>query len=528
MRLDQKKSDFGSAPRGRRKIGAGLVAVIIILAGVGLRSSSPQQAPPEGKEIQAALKIEDLNVRIKELERIKAAYPQSRMSAAIDRNIFAARVGLCETVDAVVELQKPLLAQGTGFDRLDNFYYSCERLLNHRNLDRFDKTRVTAVIESYVADYLKASVDPEVTREIPEDQKRFIASYTSSMFLFEAQARLRQGRADKVLETLGKYKSAGGPPDAAFDYYSAEAYAIQGRRGEALEGYFAAAVENFRDSDAKARILYQKVNGNMDGFDSKLEAKWRELPYYPERFSPAAGWAGKTVLAELFTGSECGPCVAADLGFDGLIEAFDPRYVAILEYHLPIPGPDPLMNPATRKRQEYYGVSSTPTPFFDGERKFPGGGGKVRAETKFQEYRGEIQARVYDPPPVALTATAVRRAGTVTVDCAFDPVIPGAACNIALVEKEVRYRGSNGIVFHKMVVRDLLTVDPSGRTARATFDLAASENRAAKHLEDFEKERSFRFNEKRNAIDPGRLAVVVFVQDEATKKILNAVYAEVK
>ena len=528
MRFEQGKNVFNLIPRELRKLGAGLVVVIILLAGSGRLYSSPQQPPPESQEIQAALKIGDLNARIKELSRIKAAYPQSGLMAAIERNIFSARVGLCETVDAVVELQKPLLTQGTGFDRLDNFYFSCDRLLNHRNLERFDKARVTAVIESYVADYLKAAADPEVTRAIPEDQKRFIASYTSSMFLFEAQARLRQGLADKVLETLEKYKNAGGPLDAAFAYYSAEAYAIQGRTGEALEGYFAAAVDNFRDSDAKARVLYQRVKGTMDGFDARLEAKWRELPYHPERFIPAAGWAGKVILAELFTGSECGPCVAADLGFDGLIEAFDPRYLAVLEYHLPIPGPDPLMNPATRKRQEYYGVSSTPTPFFDGERKFPGGGGKARAEEKFRQYRGEVGARVYGAPMVALKAAAVRRGGVVTVDCTFDPVISGAACNVALVEKEVRYRGSNGIVFHKMVVRDVLILDAPGGTERATFDLAASESRAAKHLEDFEKERSFQFKEKRFAIDPARLAVVVFVQDDATKKILNAVYAEVK
>lgn len=527
MRSEQKENVF-RFPRELRILGACLVAVSLLLAGSGQPSSGPQQPPPESKEIQAALRIDDLNARIRELERIKAAYPQSGMSAAIERNIFAARVGLCETVDAVAELQTPLLTQGTGFERLDNFYYSCDRLLNHRNIGRFDPARVTAVIESYVGDYLKAATDPQVTRDIPEDQRRFIASYTSSMFIFEAQARLRQGRADKVLESLGKYKDAGGPLDAAFAYYSAEAYAIQGKTDEALEGYFAAAVENFRDSDAKARVFYQKVKGNMAGFDAKLEAKWRELPYHPGRFMPGTDWKGKAVLAEIFTGSECSPCVAADLGFDGLIEAFDPRYLAVLEYHLPIPGPDPLMNPATRKRQEYYGVSSTPTPFFDGERKFPGGGGKARAEEKFQEYRGEVGARVYGAPPVALKAAAVRRGGAVTVDCAFDPVIPGTAYNIALVEKEVRYRGSNGIVFHKMVVRDLLTLDPSGKAARATFDLAASESRAAGHLEDFEKERAFRFKDKKFAIDPARLAIVFFVQDAETKKILNSVYAEVK
>ena len=515
-------------PRKLKSAAFLILMLMLILVSSARVFTLAQQPPPESTEMQAALKIDDLTTRIKELERIKVAYPQSRMSAVIDRNIFAARVGLCETVDGVAELQKPLLSQGTGFARLDNYYFSCDRVLNHRNIDRFDKVRVAALIESYVADYLKAAADPEVTRGIPDDQKRYIASYTSSMLIFEAQARLMEGRADKVLETLEKYKKAGGPRDAAFAYYSAEAAALQGRPAEAYEGYFTAAAENYKDSDAKARAFYLKINGTLDGFDAKLEAKWRELPYAPERFTPAAGWKGKAVLAEIFTGSECPPCVAADLGFDGLVDAFDTRYVAVLEYHLPIPKPDPLMNPATRKRQEFYGVSSTPTPFFDGERKFPGGGDKARAEEKFKEYRGEIEARIYSTPPVALKVAAVRRGGVVIVDCSFDKVVPGAAYNVALVEKEVKYRGSNGIAFHKMVVRDLLTLDLSAKKARATFDLAGSERSAAKHLADFEMERSFKFQEKKFAIDTAKLAVVLFVQDVGTKRVLNAVYADVK
>ena len=262
MRLEIAETAERSILKKRRVQGAGVLMLALILAGSGRAVSGLQQTPPpESLEIQAATKIDDLNARIKELERIKAAYPGSGMAATIDKNIFSARIGLCETVDAAAALQKPLLSQGTGFARLDNFYFACDRILNHRNIERFDRARVTAIIESYVADYLKATADPEVTKEIPEDQKRFIGSYTSSLFLFEAQARLREGRADKVLETLEKFKKAGFPPDAAFAYYSAEAYALLGRAAESYESYFTAAVENFKDSDAKVRALHAKIYG---------------------------------------------------------------------------------------------------------------------------------------------------------------------------------------------------------------------------------------------------------------------------
>jgi hypothetical protein len=491
-------------------------------------AASQRQPPPESQEIQAARAIEDLGARIKELERIKAAYPQSSMLAAIDRHIFEAWVGLCESVDAVDQLQKPLLSQGTGFALMDNFYFACDRVVNHRNFARFDKARVADLIESYVAGFLKAAADPAVTAEIPEDQKKYIATYAASMFLYEAQAHLHAGQAGKMRAALEQCRKTGAPLGPSFAYYSAEAYVLEGRTAEAAEAYFTAAVDSYKDAEAKARAFHQKAHGTLGGFDARLEAKRRELPYRAERVAPAAGWKGKAVLAELFTGSECPPCVAADLGFDGLMEAFESRYAVVLEYHLPIPGPDPLMNPATRKRQDFYGVSSTPTPFFDGERKFPGGGARARAEAKYREYRGEVEARVYESPAVVLEVAGVRRGGAVDVDCSFDRALPGAVVNVVLVEKEAEYRGSNGLAYHKMVVRDIVSLDPQGRTARVSFDLAAIEAASNKHLEAYEKERVFRFREKKAAVDPARLAVVLFAQDPATKKVLNAAYADVK
>ncbi len=49
-----------------------------------------------------------------------------------------------------------------------------------------------------------------------------------------------------------------------------------------------------------------------------------------------------------------------------------------------------MINPATRARQQYYGVNSTPSTFFDGARKASGGGGQAGAEGKYKEYLAEI------------------------------------------------------------------------------------------------------------------------------------------
>jgi len=510
-----------------------LSAIFVLIFALGLHiagksyAQNRQEAPPEYKEVMAALKIEDLNAQIKELERIKAAYPTSAFKAQIDNLIVSAKIGLCTAIDSVVELQKPLIEKTQGFRRLGSYYTASMQILTHKNLKQFDKKRVTEIIRGYTAAGIKTAADPEVLKSIPAEQRKYVKVYAADMYLVEARAYLNEDNAGKSLETLDKFKKEGGEPDSIFYYTAGSAYAKLGKIKEAYEAYFEAAADNFEDSIAKAKELYQKLFGKTEGFDAKLEAKWRELPYRPEPFKPTAEWKGKTVLAEIFTGSECPPCVGADLGFDGLIESYGPKYAAVLEYHLPIPRPDPMMNPATKKRQDYYGINSTPTAVFDGDKKV-GGGSRGMAQDKFKEYCGEINAKIYDTPQVALKASAARKGDVVKIDYSFDKIIPNVEYHLALVQKEEKCRGGNGIVFHKMVVREFLTIDPAAKPAQATMNLAESEKLAAAHLADYEKEKNFQFGEKHFLIDRTNLGVVFFAQDKASKKVFNAVVADVK
>ena len=78
-----------------------------------------------------------------------------------------------------------------------------------------------------------------------------------------------------------------------------------------------------------------------------------EVKPYAGRKNPA----GRTVLMELFTGTECPPCAAADYGFDLLQDAYRPTELIQLQYHLHIPSPDPLTNPDSEAQWEYYVAS---------------------------------------------------------------------------------------------------------------------------------------------------------------------------
>jgi thiol-disulfide isomerase/thioredoxin len=502
-----------------------------VLANLTFAQTQPQQ-PPEYKEVVAASRIQDLAAKIKELERIKAAYPTTQYLSTIDSWILAAKIDLSDSLEAILGLQKEFLTKGKGPDLVQAPYMAADQIVSHPKLKTFDKAKVLAAVLGYKEAVLKAVANPEALQGIPLEQRNsFKTFFSSGIDVLVAQAQLNIGDPAKALASLESYRTVGGTVDGQYSYTKAEALVLQGKTKEAYEAYLLAATENYAKSAEKAKELYVKLNGKADGFDAALEAKLKALPYHPEEFKPEPGWKGKAVLAEIFTGSECPPCVGADLAFDGLIESVPADYLAILEYHLPIPRPDPIMNPATKKRQDYYGVNSTPTIIIDGDKKLVGGGSRGMAEGKYKEYRAGIEARLAAVPTVALKAKASRAGDAVKVEASFDKVVPGAEYYVVLIQREEKYKGSNGIVFHKMVVRDLAVLDPAAPKA-VTFDLAASEQATDAYLTDFEKTstrfQNFKFPERHAKIDRSKLGVVFFAQDKETKKVLNAVVAGVK
>jgi thiol-disulfide isomerase/thioredoxin len=507
------------------------LALLLSLAGPALAQT--QQRPPEYNEVLAASRIIDAAARLKEFERLKTAYPAAQMGETIDAFIQNARVELAPSLDAVITLQKEFLGQGVGPRRATSYLQAASQLLEHPKVASFDKAKVLDTVSKYRDAGTLTAKEPETLAAIPgEDQRKAFAAYYANAFqVIVAKAQLNAGNAPSALITLEAYKAAGGALDA--DYYSilGDAQAQSGKDKEAYEAYLKAAVDNAKGAATKALALYKKINGKEEGFLIELEKRSKQLPYAPEAFEPPAGWKGKVVLAEIFTGSECPPCVAADLGFDGLIESYPAKYLAVLEYHLPIPAPDPMMNPATKKRAEVYAASSTPTVVIDGDNKMIGGGSRSMAGGKFKQYKAAVDAKLAEAPAVELKITAAKAGDTINVAFSADAVVPGADYIVVLVQKEENYKGSNGLQFHKLVVRDLLTVNPAGPKT-ASFALAASEKATDAYLTDFEKTytriANFKFAERHAIIARQGLKVVFFVQDRTTKKVLNAAVADVK
>jgi hypothetical protein len=244
----------------------------------------------------------------------------------------------------------------------------------------------------------------------------------------------------------------------------------------------------------------------------------------------------RIVLVELFTGAECPPCVAADLAFDALTKTYSPSEVVLLQYHEHIPGPDPLANADSEARMQYYGeeIEGTPTLLLNG-RPGPGGGGPLgNATDKYAEYRSAIEPLLETPARAKTQVQVVRKGDKLDIQTEVsDLEVTGdkIRLRLALVEKVVRYVGGNQMRFHHHVVRALpggnkgiALKDKTGRHS-ATVDLAELRQKLNRYLDDTDQKMPFPNSRRPMAL--ANLAVIAFVQNDATKEILQAAQADV-
>lgn len=234
--------------------------------------------------------------------------------------------------------------------------------------------------------------------------------------------------------------------------------------------------------------------------------------------------------------------MGAGLAFNAAHQRYTRQDFIWLNYHVHIPQPDPMVNPSGQKRQEFYGVRSSPSYFFDGEGD-GGGGSAENAKNIFtSKVDPKIQKHLEEPPGAAITLRATQARGLVKAKANVSKVTSKSdklRVHIVLAEEEVTYSGENGERFHPMVVRSM-AVDAKAAQGFAlkpgqkgsfeyTFDLAKAVADAQAHLADYEtntRKGQYSFRVKKHEIRTG-LVVVAFVQDEATKKVLQATFVKV-
>ena len=286
---------------------------------------------------------------------------------------------------------------------------------------------------------------------------------------------------------------------------------------------------------------------------------------------PGASEGGHTVLLELFTGSACPPCVGGDLAVDGLLEAYPRSEVVALAFDEHIPEPDPLTNPDSVARGDFYDLAYTPTYLLDGQQLSLSGAPRDGSEKIYTELAKLVDANAALATGVRLHLSAASAdKGMITAHASVTmtggkelekalaikaepeppakpgakpvpppavspspaPVEPNFIVNFALVEDDIRYSGENGVRFHRMVVRSLarpaftgFSVTPGATaTLDASFDPAAITHSLTAYLDAYEQHNDrfgkIAFLSKDMTMRPDHLAIAAWVQDSVSHHVL--------
>jgi hypothetical protein len=261
-----------------------ILGLAILMAAAAVSFAAGQQSQersPGYREFINAMRLPDLAARVRELERIKGAYPQARFLSLVDNALRSARIGLADSVDAILELQKPGFQAAVGIGKVFSFYFASMDILDHPNLARFDKRKVTQAVVAYCREGLKVAKDPEFLSAIPPDPMKYLTLYTPNLYVAEALAFVNEDSPRMAQDALASYEKNGGLKDKVYYHALGRVNLMVGKDKEAYDAFFNAGVENYKDSLDRARELYRKLKGGLGGFDAALEAGQKKLPFSP-------------------------------------------------------------------------------------------------------------------------------------------------------------------------------------------------------------------------------------------------------
>ncbi|HKV37937.1 MAG TPA: thioredoxin family protein, partial [Blastocatellia bacterium] len=312
----------------------------------------------------------------------------------------------------------------------------------------------------------------------------------------------------------------------------------------ATKFYLLALAQGSRQENGRRlQNLYRRTHhGSIEGLDALVDRAFLSQPALVDPGVYRTSGTGRRVLVEAFVGTECGPCLAADVAIDAALKRYG-NDVTVVNYHVDIPAVDPLANAGSQERLDYYHAEYVPRVFVDGMPLPPLGGYREQASASFDVLEGAIERRLTGRPEAELSLVATLDGWTLGVHCTVTkaPARKGLVLRLALVQGTVRYSALNGIHFHRAVLRNLLSDGPvdlaearGAMTLDRSIDLMALKNRLA--ADSGAKRHGELANGPLADIFPGEnldllfddLQVIAFVQDNGTKEILQSAQVSMK
>ncbi|MBL4886301.1 MAG: hypothetical protein JKY95_17445 [Planctomycetaceae bacterium] len=383
-----------------------------------------------------------------------------------------------------------------------------------------------------------------IGEETVEKMRKQMDEYQARLDL-TSEDKEEQARGETAVKELLKQK----PFYLKLILSLAEFYENNNRTDDALKVYSRLAVlpgvsrsmQSMKSSTGEEVNVLEKTRelwkGQDADFDHYLDEFYeKEVHFFTEKEKPEVPLReGRRILmVELFTGAVCPPCVAGDLALGGVEKMLPaPNFIAV-RYHQHIPGPDPLTVAAGEARFTYYDGTGTPTMAFNGKKVENIGGSILQADQYYQEIYPHIKNLISQISIVKLDLEASVQGDVIQIQAKVENV-PKVKNNVKLrlliVDPKMRYAASNGIRFHEMVARDMpggpngVLISDGSADIKIDHSTSKMQTEIMKELKSLEKNRGFKFDEM--PIELKQIRVIAFVQDDATREILQSAISPV-
>ena len=244
-------------------------------------------------------------------------------------------------------------------------------------------------------------------------------------------------------------------------------------------------------------VWVSNYNGGGDDDDTSNDLKSMDL-------SVATQSTQSLPFFESFTSSTCGPCAPFNTNVFNPFMDSHPDDIAVLKYQMSWPAPgDPYYTDEGGVRRGYYGVSFVPDLYTGGN----------QTATNSSAVNSAYDYETSKPAFFEMTSSLSVSGDNVYVDVNIMPFISvDMKVNIAVVEVEtIENTGNNGETSFEHVMMKML---PDADGTAVSFE--AGTNTEINEMFDMSST---------NVEDMDDLMVVVFVQDDATKQIMQATFA---
>lgn len=230
----------------------------------------------------------------------------------------------------------------------------------------------------------------------------------------------------------------------------------------------------------------------------------------------------RLVLTEEFTQASCPPCASQNPGFNTLLNANASKITSI-KYQTDFPGTDPMNaeNPTdVDTRWNYYSGTGVPYAPLDGDTILVQDNGSAYTGAPALYTSSIINTRYNTPSPFTMNVSHQMSADYdsmyISIDLTCTQAVSGSLkLRIAVIEKTISFTsppGTNGEKDFYNVMRKMVP-NASGTTLNSSWSVSATQNF------------SFAIPVPSYIRDLNQLAVVAFVQDDATRDVHQAGYS---